>query len=118
LTGANALQTAIVSPDGLTNLFKYALGLNPFVAYNPGNASLPVVAEKNISGTNYLTLTFTGVATDVTYTVQATSDLVTWSNIYSSTAGVAPGTITVQDTQAITTPPPSKRMLRLVVTSP
>jgi len=118
LTGANALQTAVVSPDGLANLFKYALGLNPFVTYNPGSTGLPVVAIKNISGTNYLTLAFTGVATDVTYTVQATSDLVTWSNIYSSTAGVAPGTITVQDTQAITTPPPSKRMLRLVVTSP
>jgi hypothetical protein len=118
LTGANALQTAIVSPDGLTNLYKDALGLNPFVTYNPGSSSLPVVRVQNISGTNYLTLTFAGVATDVTYAVQATSDLVNWSNIYTSTAGVAPGTITVQDTQAITTPPAAKRMLRLVISSP
>jgi len=116
LTGANALQTAIVSSDRLTNLFKYATGLNPFVTYSPGNPALPMVQVKNFSGTNYLTLTFTGVATDVTYTVQASSDLTgAWSIIYTSTPGVAPGTITVQDTQPIPTSSPTKRFMRLQV---
>ena len=119
LSGSRALPTAIISPDSLTNLYKYALGLNPFVVYNPGNSSLPVVQEKKFSGTDYLTLTFTGVATDVTYTVQASSDLNgPWTNVYTSTAGVVPGTVTVQDTVPVSTTNPPKRFMRLVLTYP
>jgi len=54
------------------------------------------------------------VATDVTYTVQATSDLNgAWSNVYTSTPGTAPGTVVVQDSQAMGVSP--KRFMRLVV---
>jgi len=114
LTGNQALPTAVVSPDGMTNLMKYAQGLNPFTTYNPGTASLPVVQAQNYSGVNYLSLTFTGVATDVTYTVQASSDLTgTWSTVYASTPGTAPGTVVVQDTQAVGVSP--QRYMRLIV---
>jgi hypothetical protein len=100
LSGNQALPTTVVSPDGITNLMKYALGLNPFTIYNPGSAGLPYVQIQKFSGTPYLTLTFNGIATDVTYAVQATSNLSSgWTTIYSSTAGQAPGTMTVQDTQ-------------------
>ena len=118
LTGNNALATAIVSHDGLTNLFKYALGLSPFTTYNPGNASLPVVQITNIYGTDYLTLSFDGVATDVTYKVQATSDFnAGWTTIRNySSGGSAPGNVTVQDTQPITAS--SRRYMRLYMTSP
>ena len=118
LTGNQALQTAIVSHDGITNLTKYALGMNPFTTYNPGNTSLPVVKIEDIGGTNYLTLTFTGVATDVTYTVQATSGLSAgWTTIQTFPSGGTPaGTVTVQDTQSITASP--KRFMRLVMTIP
>ena len=117
LTGNQALQTAVVSPDGIVNLTKYALGLNPFTTYNPGSASLPVVQIQNISGTNYLTLTFTGRATDVTYKVQATSNLTgTWSTIYTSSGVPPPGTITVQDSQAVSAS--LTRYMRLIVTDP
>jgi N-acetylneuraminic acid mutarotase len=117
LSGANALPTAIVSHDGLTNLLKYSLGLNPFVNYSPGSAGLPAVQLKNVSGVEYLTLSFTGVATDVTYTVQATSTLIGgWSNLYTLSSGAAPGTMTVQDTQTMTASP--KRFMRLLVTKP
>jgi hypothetical protein len=116
LTGNQALQTAVVSPDGITNLMKYALGLNPFVTYNPGNPNLPVVRVQDFSGTKYLTLTFTGVATDVTYTVQASSDLTgAWSNVYTYNGVPAPGTVVVQDTQPIPTTNPTKRFMRLQV---
>ena len=118
LSGNQALQTAVVSPDGITNLSKYALGLNPFTTYNPGNPNLPQVQIQKVSGADYLTLTFTGAATDVTYTVQATDSLSTgWTTIQKfSSNGTAPGPTTVQDTQAITVSP--SRVMRLIMTNP
>ena len=116
LTGNNAQQSAVLTADGLTNLFKYSLGLRPFTVYNPGNSSLPAV-KLDITG-KYLTLTFTGVATDVTYKVQASSNLSgPWTTLNTFSGPPAPGTVTVQDTQ--TTSAASQRYMRLVVsTSP
>ena len=82
---------------------KYALGLNPFTAYNPSGVGLP--ATKLDTTGQYLTLTFTGVATDVTYNVQASSDLMNWTTIQSYAGSPAPGTVAVQDTQAISASP-------------
>jgi hypothetical protein len=114
--GVTGGQTAVMEPDGLNNLFKYALGLNPTTIYNPGSAALPSVGTS--TNGQYLTLTFDGVATDVTYQVQASSDLVNWSPIktFSSSVGLAPGQQTVQDTQTIGTTP--KRFMRLYMTNP
>jgi hypothetical protein len=117
LSGDRALPTAIISADGLTNQLKYALGLDPFTNYNPSSASLPVVQTMNYSGTPYLTLTFTGVATDVTYTVVATSDLnlpsTSWTTLYTYKGVPAPGKVAVKDNQATTAS--SKRFMRLMV---
>ena len=113
LTGNNALMTTVVANDGFTNLFKYALGLNPATHYNGGSAGLPSVAVQN----NYLALTFNGVANDVTYKVQASSDLVTWTTIRSfASGGVAPGLQTVQDSQL--TSAYTKRFMRLLISNP
>ncbi|MDQ6911902.1 MAG: hypothetical protein M3128_03400 [Verrucomicrobiota bacterium] len=64
--------------DGISNLMKYALGLNPLI---PSATGLPTISEMNISGMRYLTLTFNRslMAADVTYTVQVSSDLATWN---------------------------------------
>jgi DNA/RNA endonuclease G (NUC1) len=72
ISGPNAVLTA----DGLTNLFKYALGLNPRVATTNG---LP---QASATATHWV-YTFTRPAnrTDVSYTVQASTDLVDWSTI-------------------------------------
>jgi len=114
LTGNQALPTAIVSPDGIKNQMKYALGMNPHTTYSPGSTSLPVVKIENIAGTNYLTLTFTGGATDVTYTVQATSNLLgSWSTIYTYKGVPPPGTLTVRDSQAVSASP--NRYMRLMI---
>ncbi len=116
LSGNKALQTAINAPDGLTNLLKYALGLHAFTIYSPGSPSLPNVFVKNDQGVNYLALTFNGVATDVTYTVQGSSDLSgSWSNIYTYKGAPAPGTITVEDSQSIPTTNSTMRFMRLQV---
>ena len=79
---------------------------------------MPSVQVKNISGTNYLTMTFDGVATDVTYKVQASSNLSAgWTTIQTfSSGGAAPGTVTVQDTQAISAS--TQRYLRLYMSIP
>jgi hypothetical protein len=118
LTGNNAKQTAVLEPDGLNNLYKYSLGLNPSLVYNPGAAGLPVVQMVAVSNVNYLELSFDGVATDVTYTVQATSSLTgTWTTLATfPSGGSAPGNQTVQDNQPENVS--SQRFMRLLMTSP
>lgn len=102
------------SGDGISNLMKYALGLNPNVVCS--RTSLPQMGVQ-VSGTNrYLTLTLTGSANDVVYNVQGGSDLSQWSTLYSSTIGTSPGTITVIDTVPISST--SKRFIRLQITKP
>lgn len=72
ISGPNAVLTS----DGLTNLMKYALGLDPHVAATSG---LPA---SSATATNW-TYTFTRPASrdDLTYTVQASADLVDWDSI-------------------------------------
>jgi predicted alpha-1,6-mannanase (GH76 family) len=118
-TVANGVaDTADPAADGFPNLLKYALGMNPTVNYfTTGSTAAPVTKIQSISGVNYLTLTFTGVATDVTYTVEATNDpTTTWSTLYSHNGTPAPGTITVQDSQPASAS--NKRFMRLQVTEP
>ena len=73
--------------DGISNLMKYALHLNPFVN---GVSGLPVESMVSINGSNYPTLTYTAViaATDLTYTVEVSTDLQTWNSGPSYTATV------------------------------
>jgi parallel beta-helix repeat protein len=119
LLGNNASPTAIIAHDGLNNLYKYALGLNPATNYNPGAVGVPYVFVQNGPGsTGNLALTFTGVATDVTYTVQAANDPTgPWNPIQTFlSGGTAPGPVTVPDTQSLALNP--KRFLRLQMTNP
>jgi hypothetical protein len=131
LSGGNAALTFDFDFDGISNLLEYALNLNPTVA-NP--AGLPVTTIKNYSGTNYLSLTFTrsSVATDLTYTVQGSSDLINWSDLASSVGGAPTAgagfvsetgaapliTVEVRDTAASDGTPGLKRFMRLKVTAP
>lgn len=63
--------------DGLSNLLEYAFGFEPKTINNTRGYS---TATQNISGTNYLTLTyrFQPAATDLIYTPQSGADLQTW----------------------------------------
>jgi hypothetical protein len=91
--------------DGMQNLLKYALGLNAIAARS--NASL----NTQVNADGRLALTFMRARGDLTYTVQGSNDLVTWSDLE-----VNPGTIgetaTVTDTAPTSTP---KRYIRLKV---
>ncbi len=105
--------------DGMPNLLEYALGMNPT---QPGISAQPFAGTAE----DHLTITFTRMreATDVTYRVEAASDLSTgsWMEIWSSATipyggGSNPSEqITVADTHAITANP--RRFLRLTITRP
>lgn len=113
--GANDASPA---GDGVPNLLKYALGLDPLTPAPA--AQLPSGGIASDGGQNYLTLTVdrSAVAPDVTYTVEVSGDLLNWFS--------GPGhTVTLADTatQLIvrdSTPAPAAkaRFIRLHVTNP
>ncbi|MCX6875774.1 MAG: choice-of-anchor D domain-containing protein [Verrucomicrobia bacterium] len=78
--GASAGNALIAGPlanpskDGVSNLLKYALGLDPNLA---SRAGMPTLGRN----AGALTLTYTKVlaATDLIYTVEWSTDLLTWS---------------------------------------
>ena len=126
--GANAGNAAVAGPnanpsgDGILNLVKYALGLDPAVA---SLAGLPVVTRNG----SRLQMAFARNvgATDIILQVQASNDLATWSALATLSAGATTWTTaqgaTVTDTNGqvtvldgTTTPPNGRRFLRLQVT--
>jgi Domain of unknown function (DUF4394)/Calx-beta domain len=71
VTPGIAGDTATPAGDGVPNLLKYALGMNPFAASPLG---LPVADTAG----GHLSLGFTRYATDVEYLVEVSDDLATW----------------------------------------
>lgn len=63
------------SGDGVSNLLKYAFSSDPMVA---DRSALPQTAIEN--GALTLTYTVNKIATDLTYTVEVSSDMVTWNS--------------------------------------
>ena len=113
--------TATPANDGISNLMKYALDLNPMTT---GVAGLPVIGMALVSGSNYLTLTYAQVkaATDINYTVEVSGDLSTWNSGTGYTAPVGTTdkgttqTVVVQDLVPLSSA--TKRFIRLKVTLP
>ncbi|MGA3172507.1 MAG: hypothetical protein ABSE62_16005 [Chthoniobacteraceae bacterium] len=72
-------DTATPAGDGIPNLMKYALNLNPWTNCV---RRLPVASIATTGSGNYLTLTYTQVitATDITYTPEISTDLLTWNS--------------------------------------
>ena len=100
--------------DGVPNLVKYALGLPPWV---PAAAGLPVTGTMSVGGKSYLTLTFTqqSTLTDITYTVQVSSDLVNWESGQAVRADNGTTTTAIyRDLTAIQNAP--RHFMRLVIT--
>ena len=84
----NAADDANPAGDGITNLMKYALWMNPA---QPGTQPPAVVTE--VSGTRYLGMNFprNPYADDMLYEVQATdSPLGPWTTVMSITPGNLP----------------------------
>lgn len=86
ISGPNVALT----PDGVTNLMKYAFGIAPRTAVNP--SALGTLAESS----GNLTYTYTRPAnrTDVTYTIESSTDLATWTTVTDGHQRIATGSDT------------------------
>lgn len=71
--------------DGVPNLLKYALGINPLIGTG---GSLPVGTYSLASGALQLAFTRDTERTDINYVVEASSDLSHWTPIAGSTSGM------------------------------
>jgi len=114
--GANGASPA---GDGVPNLIKYALGLNP--TNSATAAQLPSGRIQSFGGTNYLTLTVNRTAepSDVTYIVEVTSNLLSgWVSgpPYTVTLTNTPTQLVVRDNTPV--PAATARFIRLQVTNP
>lgn len=115
-------DTADPAGDGITNLMKYALGLNPFV---DGVSGLPFETLVTTGSGEYLELTYTQVLSDsdITYTVQVSTDVQNWysgagyTGFVGSTlnAGGTTESVTVESVTPIAPGNPNQ-FLRLQVT--
>ncbi|EDY20058.1 Alpha-L-arabinofuranosidase-like protein [Chthoniobacter flavus Ellin428] len=104
--------------DGVTNLVKYALGLDP---KTPSATGVPALSNTALSGKKYLTLTFTQwrSLTDITYQAEVSSDLETWQSGSPYTVRVDNGstdTAVYRDATAIGDVP--RHYIRLSVVRP
>jgi hypothetical protein len=123
LYNADANDDADPDSDGIENLLEFALGGNPGVN---NRSILPVRAIVEDSGSSYLELSFTrpkGLS-EITYTVQTTTELATWP---ADGSGVNPNpvivdngngteTLTYRRTQAVDAN--ARAFIRLKVTTP
>ncbi|MBC8012077.1 MAG: HYR domain-containing protein [Burkholderiales bacterium] len=104
--------------DSAPNLLEYALGTLPT---DPASVSLP---SPQVSGLSpqplFLQLTFLRARSDLTYTVEATSDLAApspWPAI-ATNPGTVGQSVTVTDTVDLPAANPPRRFLRLRVVAP
>ncbi|MBC8009362.1 MAG: hypothetical protein H7067_04610, partial [Burkholderiales bacterium] len=119
-TAATGSAAPLADPDGdgLPNLLAYALGRSPLVANAAAPAELDLV-QTDESAAPHLTLAFNRIADPtLAYVVEATSDLVTWVPIWTSTGSAnQPGEVVVADPVELA-PDRPRRFLRLRVTAP
>lgn len=94
--------------DGVANLVKYALGLDPRARHTGEITNMEISAQQ-------LTLTFNRLARpDLEFTVQGSSDLINWTSVWTAKGSAGPiGSVTINDSVSLTVAP--KRFLRLVI---
>ena len=104
--GGDSSPGADPDRDGIVNLMEYALGGDPVSALS---APRP---QEQVSAANILEISFLRAGHGLTYTVLASSDLITWSEITYTPVAVGE-TQTVSDTVVLTDN--TRRFLRLRV---
>lgn len=113
--GQNSVQLPDDDPDkdGVPNLIEYALNLSPSAA-----TPLHQRIVNDLDSNQYLRLTITRnpAATDILYSVEASSDLVTWTTTDVLILQNTSTTLQVRDTQPMTSA--NRRFMRLRVTQP
>ena len=107
------LGTPAADPDGdgFNNLLEVALGSSPSAA---DSRPALTAATTTVSGQRRMTLTFTpGRIAGLRYSIEASSDLTTWSEVHDVTASTTPGQpLTFTDSADLAA---SRRFLRVRV---
>ena len=113
--GANGASPA---GDGVYNLIKYALGLPPLMPAVA--AQLPSGSIQTFSGQNYLTLTINRAAnpSDITYTVEVSSNLLDWVSGPANTVTLTNTASQLVVRDDVPVPSATPRFMRLVVGNP
>lgn len=107
---AGAANTADPDNDGRPNLLEYATGTLPTAA---DSGSAATVARSG----NFLTLSFNHIGdASLSYVVEASNDLATWTTAQTYTGLTAAGTTTYTDTVSLTAG--TRRFLRLKIVAP
>jgi hypothetical protein len=115
---SDTISGPLADPDGagLVNYARYAFGLAA-----RGPVAPPVTqGTADSGGQRYVTLTFNrrATASDLSYILEASNDLATWSPVPGQTFAPGSGPITAQDSVALGTTGVTRRFLRLRVTAP
>ncbi len=110
----NSGANADAEGDSLSNAVEFALGRNPTVP-DADPAALPSVEIASAGNDTTLTLTYTRPqrVPGVTYTVETSDDLATWTPVADESVS---STATTETRRASITSPDSPRFLRLTVT--
>jgi lysophospholipase L1-like esterase len=108
--GADSSPSADPDRDGHANLLEYALGSDPLALAQAAAAPGPNVRITNIGPG--LEMSFPRLRHDLTYRVEASSDLVNWE-LVAADPGEAGQLVSVTDTVSLATAP--RRFLRLRV---
>jgi IgA Peptidase M64 len=115
---AYGADTLVISADNLSNLMKYALGVNP-------STTLPMAQRPraNIqpqSSQNYLTMSVPRRLrrTDVTYIVETTSDLITWNTGPGHTVTLVDSETQLTVRDAVAMAPSVRRFIRVRIAAP
>ncbi len=128
-TAADLANPAISGPnatpagDGISNLMKYALGLNPKIN---GTNALPTISYTAVGSSKFLTLTYNKwlASSDIVYAVEVSGELYAWSSGASytttvSTTNNAAGTMqTVVQRDLTPISSATQRFIRLKITRP
>ncbi len=120
--GEDATNDAVSGPNadpdrvGLSNYARYAFNLAA-----RGPVAAPVkLGTATANGSTYLTLTFPRrvEADDLSYILETSTDLVTWTTVPDRTYGPGTGSITANDIVPLGDPVTPRRFLRLRVATP
>lgn len=111
----DAISGPLADPDaaGVTNLQRYAFALPA-----RGPVASPVtLGIATADGASYLTLTCPrrAAASDLSYTLESSTDLITWATVEGHTSTAGPNSITAQDAVALGSAP--CRFLRVRITA-